>query len=170
MERMPNDPLIRPFQPEDAPSLAHHANDIRVWLQLRDIIPHPYSIEDAVDYVAFAVAYRPQTMFAICPEQEAVGSIGLNLQSDINRRSAELGYWLGHDYWGRGLATRAVRAMTSWAIDELQLIRIFAMPFCENRASCRVLEKAGFVLEGVMRKSAIKNDRVLDQALYAYVV
>src|SRR5690349_21516774 len=105
MKRMRNDPLIRPFQPQDASSLAHHANDMRVWLQLRDIIPHPYSIEDASAYIAFALAQTPQTMFAICPGNEAIGSIGLNVQSDINRRSAELGYWVGHEYWGRGLAT-----------------------------------------------------------------
>ena len=87
--------------------------------------------------------------------------------SDVNRRTAEIGYWLGVEYWGRGIATEAVALVTAWAFDAHGLLRIFAQPFADNRASRRVLEKAGYVLEGTMRRSAVKDGVVRDQCLYA---
>ena len=95
--------------------------------------------------------------------------IGFKLGTDIARLTAEMGYWLGEQYWGRGLMTRAVQAASEWALDEYKLTRIFAMVFSHNVGSVRVLEKAGFEREGTMRRSAIKNGVVLDQVLYAKV-
>ena len=100
---------------------------------------------------------------------QVVGVIGLTVQTDINRLSAEIGYWVGAAHWGKGIATAAVRALTTWSMAQLGLVRIFATPFVHNVASCRVLEKAGYLREGLMRKSAIKDGQVLDQVLYAYV-
>jgi RimJ/RimL family protein N-acetyltransferase len=87
--------------------------------------------------------------------------------TDVNRRSAEIGYWLGAEYLGRGIATEAVTLVTDWAFDAHGLLRVFAQPFAENLASRKVLEKAAYELEGTMRRSAIKNGKVRDQCLYA---
>jgi RimJ/RimL family protein N-acetyltransferase len=163
------DAVVRELDLTDAPSLARHADDRRIWLQVRDALPHPYLEAHAVAYIESVRAQKPPTTFAIAVDGQAVGAIGLTMQTDVNRVSAELGYWLGAAYWGRGLATRAVSAVTRWGIDELRLTRVFATPFAENLASCRVLEKAGFVREGVMRRSAVDDGRLLDQVMYACV-
>lgn len=159
--------VLRPFVAADAPSIALHANDRDVWLNLRDRFPHPYSLADAEGWIA-AVAARPvQTSFGIDVDGNGVGSISLMLHDDIERKSAEIGYWLGRAAWGRGIASDAVRAVTQYAFEQLGMHRVFAVPFATNAASCRVLEKAGYVREGFMRRSAIKDGVVLDQVLYA---
>jgi RimJ/RimL family protein N-acetyltransferase len=160
---------LRPFVPEDAPSLALHANDVAVWRNLRDAFPHPYALEHAVAYLQHVVSRPPGQHLAIVVEGHAVGSVGLQLGTDVERISAELGYWLGAPFWGRGIMTEAVRAFVDDSFDRFSLRRIFALPYAHNPASCRVLEKAGFQLEGTMRQSAIKEGRVSDQRLYARV-
>jgi RimJ/RimL family protein N-acetyltransferase len=159
--------LLRPLVLSDAETLASHANDRDVWLNLRDRFPHPYSLRDAEDYIA-AVAARPvQTSFGIVIDGEAAGSVSLMLGQDIERRTAEIGYWLGRSFWGRGVATEAVRAATLYAFDQLGMHRVFAVPFGRNPASTRVLEKVGYVREGILRRSAIKDGELIDQILYA---
>lgn len=159
--------LLRPLTAADAPALAAHADDRDVWLNLRDRFPHPYSVDDALAYVA-AVAARPrQTSFGIVVDGEAAGSISLMPGEDIARATAEIGYWLGRRFWGRGIVSDAVRATTDYAFDHLGLHRVFAVPFARNPASSRVLEKAGYVREGLMRRSALKAGEILDQWLYA---
>ena len=117
-----------------------------------------------------AIEQEPETLFAIALEDEAAGGIGFTLHADIERVTAEIGYWLAEDFWGRGIATAALKAVTAHAIRTCGLTRVYAVPFARNGASRRVLEKAGFSLEGIMRRSAIKDGRIQDQALYAYVV
>jgi RimJ/RimL family protein N-acetyltransferase len=161
--------IVRRFRAADAASLAHHANDRQVWLNLRDVFPHPYTLADAEWYITRVADDVPPTRFAIDVGGEAAGSVGLVLGSDIERRSAEIGYWLGRAHWGRGIVSAAVRAVTDYAFRELDLLRVFAVPFVRNPASVRVLEKAGYQREGTMRCSAIKDGVVLDQYLYAAV-
>ena len=159
--------LLRPLVAADAQALASHANDRDVWLNLRDRFPHPYSVRDAEEYIA-AVGGRPlQTSFGLVVDGEAAGSVSLMLGQDVERRTAEIGYWLGRAFWGRGIATEAVRAATLYAFDQLGMHRVFAVPFGRNPASTRVLEKAGYVREGIMRRSAIKDGELIDQILYA---
>jgi len=114
-------------------------------------------------------AADPRTVFAIASPTEAIGSIGLMLGADVHRFTAELGYWLAEPFWGQGIMTRAVQAMVEFAFAELKLHRVRAEPYAANPASARVLEKAGFLLEGRLRASACKEGRVLDQLLYARV-
>lgn len=158
---------LRPYRPADAASLARHADNRKVWLNLRDQFPHPYTVADAEAYIGLVAGEAPVTRFAIDVGGEAVGGVGLLLGRDIERRSAEIGYWLGEAHWGRGVATAAVRAATAYAFGELDLLRVFAVPFAHNAASARVLERAGYQREGTMRRSAVKDGRVLDQHLYA---
>jgi [ribosomal protein S5]-alanine N-acetyltransferase len=158
--------VLRPWSEGDEVSLVRHANNYEVWRRLRDRFPHPYTQADADQWIAFATQ-ETQTQFAIEVYGEAAGGIGLELGSDINRRSAEIGYWLGEAFWGKGITTAAVRALTSYGFKAFNLTRIFAVPFANSSASIRVLEKCGYIREGIMRRSAIKEGVVLDQVLYA---
>lgn len=160
---------VRSFQLGDEQHLHRHANNKAVWLNLRDRFPHPYTQAHAEQWVEYVLQTKPETSFAIDVDGEAVGSIGFILHEDIERCSAEVGYWLGQDYWGRGIVTLALRAITQYAFSQFELTRLYAVPFLRNPASFKVLEKAGYQCEGIMRQSAIKDGEVLDQALYAYV-
>jgi RimJ/RimL family protein N-acetyltransferase len=151
----------------DAGSVASVANDRRIWVQLRDLFPHPYKVADAEAFIGRVAAIDPPLALAIVVEGRAVGGVGLEPMTDVNRRTAEIGYWIGAAFWGRGVATEAVALATDWAFRAHGLVRIFAQPFARNFASRRVLEKAGYQLEGTMRSSAIKDGEVLDQCMYA---
>jgi ribosomal-protein-alanine N-acetyltransferase len=159
--------LLRPLVAGDAPSLARHANDYGVWQNLRDRFPHPYSERDAAEYIAMVAARPIQTSFGIVVDGEAAGTISLMPGDDIARRTAEIGYWVGRQYWGRGIMVEVVRATTQFAFAELDLTRVFALPFVSSVRSARVLEKADYVREGIMRRSAVKEGVVLDQVMYA---
>jgi [ribosomal protein S5]-alanine N-acetyltransferase len=161
---------VRSYRLDDAESLAAYANNRKIWLNLRDGFPHPYTVEDGHNFINRALDMQPETNFAICVDEIAVGGIGFVLHSDIERISAEIGYWLGEPFWGRGIVSEALAALTAYAIQTHDLQRVFAVPFAHNKGSARVLEKAGFQLEGCMRSSAIKDGKILDQLLYAYVV
>lgn len=153
---------IRSFRPGDAPALAKYANNRKVWRNLRDRFPHPYHLQHAEVWIDLAAAQTPETNFAI-------GGIGLELHRDVHRRSANVGYWLGEPYWGRGIATGALRAFTEYAFGEFDLVRIDANVYEWNPASARVLEKAGYEYEGRLRKSITKDGQTIDQWLYAIV-
>jgi len=161
---------VRSWTADDVESLVQHANNRRVWETLRDRFPYPYTRGDAIGFVRRVKSSLPETSFAIEVDGAAVGGIGFMLQQDVERVSAEIGYWLGEPFWGRGICTAAVRAVTAYAIRQHGLTRVFAVPFAHNNASQRVLEKAGFVLEGHMRRSAIKDGQIRDQLLYGFVV
>jgi [ribosomal protein S5]-alanine N-acetyltransferase len=158
---------IRSWRQGDQDSLVSNANDREVWMNLRDVFPHPYTAEDADFWVRCAPSQQPEAAFAICENDVAVGGIGLKLLEDIERCSAELGYWIGRRYWGRGYTTDAVRTFTPFAMEHFRLARIFALPFASNSASARVLQKAGFRLEGRLRRSVIKGGEIRDQLIYA---
>jgi len=161
---------VRTWLPSDAESLAVHANNRKIWQNLRDAFPHPYTQEDAHAFIRLALARTPETFFAIDSDGQAVGGIGFTLHGDVERVSAEIGYWLSEAFWGRGIVTEALRALTQYAIRTHGLTRVYAVPYEWNRASFRVLEKAGYVAEARLRRSAIKDGHVIDQVLYAYVV
>jgi RimJ/RimL family protein N-acetyltransferase len=160
---------VRSWRNEDAASLARHANNRQIWLNLRDSFPHPYQCEDAERFLAGVVGQMPELNFCIAGRDEAIGGIGLRPWSDVERFSAEIGYWLGEAHWGRGIATAAIRAVTRHGLDTLGLHRIFALPYARNAPSLRALEKAGYVREGRLRKSAFKDGRFEDQFMYAFI-
>jgi RimJ/RimL family protein N-acetyltransferase len=160
---------IRSWESGDAVSLAKYANNRNIAGNLRDRFPHPYTKRDARDYIQWSRRRAPETVFAIAVGDEAVGSIGFLIGADVERVSAEIGYWLGEPFWGRGICTEALAAMTTYAIRTHGLTRVYALPFASNAASCRVLEKAGYALEGRLRKSAIKDGVTIDQCQYAFI-
>ena len=161
--------IIRNWQIQDAPSLAKYANNRKIRLNLRDAFPQPYSLRDAEVFISRVIEADPETIFAIASHSEAIGSIGLLLGKDVHRFTAEMGYWLAEPYWGKGIMTYAVQFLTTWAFEELRLHRISAEPYANNTASHRVLEKAGFIREGVLRSSAFKDGKIIDQSLYSQI-
>lgn len=161
---------LRPWRSDDKDSLIRCANNWEVARQLRDRFPHPYTEEDADEWLALVCDEDPVTNLAIVVDGHAVGGIGIELQSDVYRRSAEIGYWLAEAHWGRGIMSEAVPAVTRYALDQFDLCRLFAGVFESNPASARILEKAGYTLEGRMRRSVVKDGRMLDQLLYAFVL
>ena len=161
--------IVRSFRPGDAPSLARHANNRRVWINLRDEFPHPYALADAHRFIGTVTAADPETHFAIVVDGAAAGAVGLHLKKDIRRRSAEIGYWLGEEFWGRGIVTEVVRALTADAFERFDLSRVYAGAFEWNEASMRVLEKAGYAREARLRKAVTKDGRTIDLLLFATV-
>ena len=161
---------VRDWRLGDANSLAKHANNRKVWLGLRDAFPHPYTIEDANKFLQGRVAGLPRMNFCIEIEDAAVGGIGLRLGEDVHRHTAELGYWLGEEFWGHGVMTEVVPAFVGYCFKEFSLKRIFAMPHSNNAPSARVLEKSGFVLEGRLRNNVSKDGKTLDSLLFARTV
>lgn len=161
---------IRSFEKNDISSVSFHANNPRVSANLRNRFPYPYAKEDAIIWIEHALSQSPQKDFAIANPSKAIGGIGLELFNDVYFQSAAIGYWLAEEYWGRGIMTRAVIAFTQYAFETYGIIRIFANVFQSNPASCRVLEKSGYILEGRLKKSVNKNGRILDQFLYAKVI
>lgn len=160
---------VRPWRAGDEPSLTRHANNRRVSLNMRDRFPYPYSHADAEEWIRTASAETPVTNFAIVVAGSAVGGIGFELGADVFRRSTEIGYWLGEEFWGRGIATEAVRTMTEYAFARFDVYRIHAMVFEWNPGSMRVLEKAEYTCEGRRRLSVTKDGRTIDSLLYAVV-
>jgi len=161
---------IREWRRDDAAALAQLANDRQVWLGLRDLFPHPYSLDDAHGFITLATGMTPPTFFAIAADGVLAGGIGYTRRTDVERIGAEVGYWLGRAFWNRGIATAALRLLTAQAFAaDPELRRLWAVPFVTNIASARVLEKAGYTREGTLRQSAIKDGRVLDQWMYAIV-
>lgn len=158
---------IRGWRAEDAAAIARHADNRAVWRNLRDAFPHPYSAADARTWIDLARGQDPVTHFAIASPHEAIGGIGVRLGDDVFRLSGEIGYWLGEAFWGRGIATRAVRAFTAEAFSRFALERLWAGVFEWNVASARVLEKAGYRREGTLRRAVFKDGRFADQLLYA---
>lgn len=158
--------VLRPLRPSDAASLARHANNVRIWDNVRDYFPHPYKQTDADAFIALASGKRPAQDFAIVIGGEAVGCIGYVPGTDIERVSAEVGYWLGQPYWGRGVMSEAVDALAEHVFTTTGILRLFATVFDRNTASMRVLEKAGFRKVGILRKAAVKNGQVLDLHYY----
>jgi ribosomal-protein-alanine N-acetyltransferase len=161
---------VRSWRIADIEALTKHANNPRIGIRLRDGFPHPYTSRHARTFIRRVREDDPETNFAIAVGGTAVGAIGVVLKPDIERVSAEVGYWLAEPFWGQGIATQAVKAVTAYAVATHGLSRVFAVPFASNIASCRVLEKAGFTLEGHLRRSAIKDGVIVDQVQYAYIV
>ena len=160
---------VRSWRKSDLDALVRYANNPKIAANLRDQFPHPYTRSAAAAYLTDVRMAEVETSFAVEYAGEAIGGIGFKLGTDIARLTAEMGYWLGEPFWGRGLMTRAVFAASEWAFQDYKLTRIFAMAFSHNVASMRVLEKAGFEREGILRRSAVKNRVILDQVLYAKV-
>lgn len=164
----PDGIILRPWRRTDIESLVRYANNRAVSANLQDVFPYPYTPPDAEHWIGRCESETgTPTNFAIELSGEAIGGIGLNRRDDVHRLTASVGYWLGQPFWGKGIATEALKRMTHYAFSESDLERLEATVYEWNPASGRVLEKAGYTLEGRLRRSIVKNGRIGDSLLYA---
>ena len=159
--------VLRPWTSDDEASLVRHANNRNIWRNVRDRFPHPYTENDAKLWIK--IANRDTTMLnlAIEVDRQAVGGVGIVFKDDVYRRTAEIGYWLGEAYWNRGIASQAVAAVSDYVFTHFDIVRLYAGVFAPNRASARVLEKAGYTFEARLRQSVFKDGQILDEMVYA---
>lgn len=160
---------IRTWKIDDVESLAKVLNNRKIQDNLRDGLPFPYTVSDAKDFISAMLSddCNKTYAWAITVDDIAVGSIGVFRKDNVHRHTAEVGYYVTEEYWGKGVMTEAVKKACCYIFDNTDIIRIFADPYDFNLASCRVLEKAGFVYEGTLRKNAVKNGQVVDMKMYA---
>jgi len=158
--------VLRPFKKNDIKPVAFLCNNKKIWDNLRDFLPHPYTEKNAQEFILSCQAEDPQVTFAIEYRGDLAGCIGLLKQKDIYKLTAEIGYWIGEPYWGLGIATKAVNLLVDYGFDQLGLVRIYTGVFDYNKASQRVLEKAGFKLEGIFEKSVLKNGKICNEYRY----
>ena len=165
------DCALRGWKITDAEDLASLLNNKKIQDNLRDGLPFPYTVSDAEDYIRLMLNADINNIFsfAIAVNDTVIGSIGIFCKENIHFRTAELGYYISEQYWGQGYGTSAVIQICRLVFETTDILRIFAEPFAHNHASCRVLEKAGFSFEGLLRKNAVKNGVVTDTKMYALV-
>ena len=160
---------IRKWELSDAKELAVALSNKKIQDNLRDGLPYPYTEQNGAEYISMVLSADENAIFAfaITADSKVIGSIGVFRQENIHRQTAELGYYIAEEYWGRGIMTEAVKQICEYVFDRSDIIRIYAEPFAYNAASCRVLEKAGFQYEGTLRNNAVKNGKVIDMKMYA---
>jgi RimJ/RimL family protein N-acetyltransferase len=161
---------IRDWRPTDLDRLVRLGDNRKIWRNMRDRFPSPYTRAAGEVWIAQAMAQDPHTAFVIAVDDELVGSIGIIPGTDIYARSGEIGYWLGEEYWGRGLAAEALAGFVPWSFEHFNMLRLWAAVWVGNPGSARVLEKAGFVREAHMRMAAFKDGESQDEWVYARVV
>ena len=166
---LPGGYRIRSYRAGDAAALVAYADNRNVSRNLRDRFPYPYTPEAAKGWLKHVATEKPEQSFVIATAEELIGGIGVEPGEDIHHRTAEIGFWLAEPFWGRGIVTSAVVAFTPWAFERFDLLRIWAGVFETNPASARVLEKAGYSFEGRLRGAVVKEERVLDELVYARV-
>ena len=160
---------IRKWQITDAKDLAHALSNLKVLDNLRDGLPYPYTEADGEDFINAMLGANPNDTFsfAIVVDGKVVGTVGAFRQSNIHCKTAELGYYIAEEYWGKGITTEAVKLICDHVFNNTDIIRIFAEPFAHNVASCKVLEKAGFQYEGTLRQNAVKCGKTVDMKMYS---
>ncbi|MBT8181980.1 MAG: GNAT family N-acetyltransferase [Eudoraea sp.] len=157
---------LRALQVYDKSQLAKLANNRKIWDNLRDSFPNPYSESDAELFINLTTEENPKQNFAIEYGGDLCGVIGLIIQNDVYRKSAEIGYWIGEPFWGKGITANAIKLITNYGFEDLKLIRIYAGVFEYNIASMKALENSGYKKEGVFKKAIYKNDKVFDEHRY----
>lgn len=162
---------IREWKVSDADALSAVLNNKNIIDNLRDGLPFPYTKSDALFYINTCINAdkNAQFCFAIVYNDKVVGSIGIFRQGNMHYKTAELGYYIGENFWNKGIATAAVKQACDFVFENTDIIRIYAEPFARNAASCKVLEKAGFECEGTLRANAVKNGVVEDMKMYAKI-
>ena len=160
---------IRKWMLSDVADLTAAISNKKVQDNLRDGIPYPYTEQDGVDFISAMLSADENDTFAftITVDEKVIGSIGVYRQENIHRQTAELGYYIAEEYWGKGIMTEAIKQICQYVFQKSDILRIYAEPFASNEASCRVLEKAGFQYEGTLRNNAVKNGKVIDMKMYS---
>jgi ribosomal-protein-alanine N-acetyltransferase len=160
---------LRPWNTGDCDSLVRYGNNKLVWRNLTDMFPHPYTHDDAVEWIGIASDPGASIFLAIDLEGEAIGGVGIIARDGNDFHTGQFGYWLGQPHWGRGVATHAARALKNLAFSGTRFKRLEAPVFAWNPQSMRVLEKAGFTKESTLRKSVLKEGQLIDSVMYTAI-
>jgi len=158
--------ILREWKKSDADALAQMANNKKIWDNVRDRLPYPYTKKDAKEWLALVKSQKTVTTFCIEADGQIAGSIGFTLKEDVYRKNVEIGYFIGEHFWGKGIATQAVSQIIEYIQRNFDVVRIYAEVFEYNKASMRVLEKNGFYLESIRKKGALKNDKIIDDYVW----
>lgn len=165
-----SDIILRPWRRNDAQQLASIANNRNVWLNVRDAFPHPYTVINALQWISERADQQPALNFCIEYQGIVAGSIGVVPKDDVYRKSIEIGYFVGEPFWGKGIATEAVKTLLHYIEDQFDVVRIYAEVFEHNKASMRVLQKNGFYLEGIRQQAVIKNGMLMDDFVWVKLI
>lgn len=157
---------LREWKRSDADALAAIANNRKIWDNVRDRLPFPYTKKDAKEWLELVKKQKILTTFCIEVDGKLGGSIGVTLKDDVYRKTAEIGYFIAEEHWGKGIATEAIKQMVSFVQKEFDIVRIYAEVFEYNKASMKALEKNGFYLECIRKKAAFKNNVILDDYVW----
>jgi RimJ/RimL family protein N-acetyltransferase len=160
---------FRKWKPGDEDSLTKNANNYKIWKNVRNRMPYPYTLSDAINWIGQNQYLDPVTHFAIVVDGKAVGAVGFEMKEDIYSKNAEVGYWLGEEYWGNGISTKALEWIVKYIFSQTDIHRIYASVFIDNLASRRVLEKAGFILEAVHKQAVFKEGKFMDECIYSLI-
>lgn len=160
---------LRGWKKTDATALQKHADNRNIHAYLLDKFPHPYTMENANEWISLILNQTPLLCFVIDINGELAGVVGIEMRTDVYRKAPLIGYWLAEEYWGKGIMTSAVKLVADYAFANLDIIRLQASIFSNNPRSMRVLEKCGFVKEGVSKRAILKNNEILDEHIYALV-
>jgi [ribosomal protein S5]-alanine N-acetyltransferase len=164
------DVILRPLTLDDVPNLAHLANNKNIFIHLRDGFPKPYTLLNAEFFIRMAMGKKVPHELAIDYCGEYAGNIGITPGTDVYRRSAEIGYFVGEPFWNKGIATKALKLMSQWVFENTDIVRLYAGVFDYNHASQRVLEKCGYTKEAVMEKAVFKNGKFCNEIRYALII
>lgn len=162
---------LRKWLYSDADSIAKYANNIKIANNLRNVFLYPYTIENAEKYINDCASNDEtrQCKRAIVVDGQAVGGIGAFIKDDVYCKSCEIGYWLGEPFWNRGIISEAIKQICDLVFEKYDVVRIFAEPYAYNVGSRKALEKSGFQLEGILKKSVLKNGEIFDSCIYALI-
>ena len=159
---------IRPWRVEDREALIWYADDVRVAATMPQDFPSPFTFREADVWLARTVNQSPYFDFAIEVDGEAVGSISLLLGEGEHRSNGEITLWIGKDFWGRGIATEAVQAITYYGLERFDLQRVYALVFASNAAARRVFEKNEYALLGQITGGVPRQGVVMEALVYAF--
>lgn len=160
---------LRPFTTADIDSIAKYANNLNIEKWLRDGFPYPYTLDDAKNFIMPLIDMESPNIFAISLDGEAIGSIGVFFQENVYKKSAEIGYWLGEPFWGKGIMSSSIRFLTQYLFSQYDLVRLFSEPYSDNIGSRKALEKAGYIYEGTKKMSVYKHGAFHDSCIYAAI-
>ena len=158
--------VIRNFKMSDKKSIAKHANNRKIWLNVRNAFPHPYTVTNAEQWISSILEQKVKTKFAIAVDGKAIGGIGVEMKGDVYSQTMEFGYWIGEEYWNRGIITEAIQAVSDYVFEKFDIIRLEAHVYHWNISSMRVLEKVGFEKEAILKKRIFKDGKYVDEHIY----
>ena len=158
--------IIRHFKMSDKSSISKQANNRKIWLNVRNAFPYPYTEENAGQWIGSILEEKTKTKFAIAVDGKAIGGIGVEMKEDVYSKTMELGYWIGESYWNKGIITEAIRVISDYIFDKFDVMRLEAHVYHWNIGSMRALEKAGFEKEAVLKNRVFKNGEYVDEYIF----